>query len=327
MTIQEFARYCGVSPATVSRYFSGVCGVSPAVSERIRTAAKETGYCPSPEYQRRKKGGNGLVAVILPLWNHRFFMDILEALGTAAGEEGKNLAVLGANEDLLGSKALISRLAPEGIILLDETEENPLVHYLQTKHIPVVVCSALSLSRRFPCVHIDDLGAAYDGTNYLIDLGHREIAVISDRPHAISSGFQRVTGCRKALEDAGLMLEEKNIVYAGNSFDDGYQGMRILMERGCTATAVFAFSDAMAAGAMAALRDAGKSIPEDISVLGFDDCSLALETRPRLTTVHQPIDQMARRSLHQLSCKEGAESITLPHTLTVRDSCRPPSAG
>ena len=167
------------------------------------------------------------------------------------------------------------------------------------------------------------MAAAYDGANYLIRLGHKNLGLISAKPQSISSGFQRIMGCKKALEDAGLALPDEHIVYGGSSVQDGYSAMNQLFERRLPISAVFVFSDDMAAGALASITDHGLSVPDDISLLAFDNCQVSLETRPHLTTIAQPIDLIAARSLELLwDYPETPESITLPHTIKKRASCK-----
>lgn len=326
MNISEFAKRCGVSPATVSRYFSGSAGMSPELSERIRKAAEETGYQPSSKYQRRKGGPGGPIVVVVPYLHHRFQIDILSELQRYCDELTRPMAILCYHEKQDPAMCLhqIRAMNPAGVVLLHEGGDTLFYQSLSDLRLPMVMCSGLSATRKVPSVHINDLAAAYDGANYLLGLGHSKIGIISDEPEAVSSGSQRIMGCRKALTDAGLSLPDSHIAYAWYSFEDGRRGMETLLERQLGLTAVFVFSDEMAAGAMAALHDHGLSIPEDISVLGFDNGSQALETRPALSSVAQPVELVARRSIDELleGSRETAESITLPHTLALRDSCR-----
>ena len=161
-----------------------------------------------------------------------------------------------------------------------------------------------------------------------VELGHRRIGFICDSPRSISSGFQRITGSRKAMEDHGLALPDDYIFTRDSSYAAGYQGASELLRRHPDLTAIFAHSDASAIGAMAALADAGRSVPGDVSVLGFDDTNLGEEFRPRLTCVAQPMRDIAARSLELLYTGmeqpswEVPPTITLPHSLTVRESVR-----
>lgn len=325
MTIREFAALCGVSPATVSRCFSGQGSVGAEVRTRIEEMARKTGYRPPEGYRSRRKA-NAAIAVLVPGFRHSFFDDVLGELHRQAEELGKQLVVLPMDRrDPRHTLSLLQMLLPVGVILLDERAADPIADALSRENRSAVVCGGQAMGRRFSSVHIDDLMAAYDGTNYLLDLGHREIGFLSDDQHSVSSGFQRITGCKKAMEDAHIPLSPARIVCGGGTrFGDGYDGMAKLLDEAPGLTAVFAFSDDLAAGALTCLHDRGLRVPEDISVLGFDDSSLSERLRPKLTTVHQPIAQIARKSIeYLLELQKSAEisSLTLPYSIIERDSC------
>ena len=324
VNIREIARRCGVAPATVSRAISGKAPVRAETRAKIEAAIQETGYQTRQETLRQETGHTKTIGVFVPLLNHAFFQRILDQLHTLLESRGDYMVIL--PERGPETVAHIKRMNLDGIILLNEEISNTTIKQLQQMHISVVVCGALSLSRLCPAVHVDDLAAAYDGTNYLLELGHRRIGFICDSPRSISSGFQRITGSRKAMEDHGLALPDDYIFTRDSSYAAGYQGASELLRRHPDLTAIFAHSDASAIGAMAALADAGHSVPGDVSVLGFDDTNLGEEFRPRLTCVAQPMRDIAARSLELLYVgmeQPGWEippTITLPHSLTVRDS-------
>ncbi len=300
--------------------------MSPELADRIRKGAQKTGYQPSAKYQRRKSGHIGPIVTVIPYLHHRFQIDILSELQKYCDELERSMVILCYHEkqDPKVCLAQIRALSPAGIVLLHEGGDTLFYKSLSDLRTPLVVCSGLSAISQVSSVRIDDLRAAYDGANYLLHLGHRHIGIISDKAEAIGSGSQRIMGCKKALADAGLALPEENIAYAWYTFEDGYHGMETLLQRNLAITAVFVFSDEMAAGAMACLHDHGMKAPQDISVLGFDNGSQALETRPALSTVAQPMVQVARRSIDKLleSGGQNVETITLPHTIVVRESCR-----
>ncbi|MDO4294756.1 MAG: LacI family DNA-binding transcriptional regulator [bacterium] len=325
MTIREFAKLCNVSPATVSRYFSGAANLSPEIAKTIQEKAAAFAYTPS---SRGKHSNSHFIFLFTPLWRHCFFNDMTALLQEKASSFSFQIAVFPSKWDNYEAcSELLTRFSPAGAILFDELLDDPLARLLQKQQIPTVMCGSLSLDHLFPAVHIDDLSAAYEGTNYLIGLGHTHIGVISARLQTISSGYQRVMGARKALEDASLSLPEEHIVYCGSSFQDGYEGMNALFLRKLPLTAVFAFSDDMAAGAIVSIQEHGLSVPEDISVLAFDNSSAALECRPKLSTIGQPLELIAQRSLELLTDYPSVpETITLRHSLIQRDSCAPKKA-
>lgn len=318
VTVRELAKRCGVSPATVSRVLSGSAPVRQETREKIEAAIRTAGY--SLPNQRPPAGKT--VAVVVPWMDHIFFQQVLSCLQALLARQGDTMVVLP------GQGEALRRLKPDGVILLSEETEEDLIRQLQRQHISVVICGALPLSHLCPAVHVDDLAAAYDGTNYLLNLGHRQIGFLCDSPKAISAGFQRIAGCRKALEDRGLSLPEERIRTCESTFSGGYAGAKALLRKDPELTAIFAHSDAAALGAMAALADLGKQVPEQISVLGFDGTPAGAEVRPGLTCVAQPIEDIVRKSLELLYAGmdrpqwDTPPTITLPHSILVRDSVR-----
>lgn len=324
MTIREFAKLCGVSPATASRFFSGQGALSPEVRRRIADMAKKTGYAPPENYRGRRKTGT-TIAVIIPDLHHAFFLDAATYLRTHAEAHGKQLTLLVA--DHYSPQAVmqaLSSLNPMGVILLNESPDDRVAEAIAARNVPVIVCGGLTMGRHFSSVHIDDMMAAYDGMNYLISLGHERIGLLADNSRAISCGFQRIIGCRKAMEDARLSLPEQNVLRVGTTFQAGYDGLAQLLEQVPALTAVFAFSDDVALGVMLRLQDMGKRVPEDISVLGYDGTSIARLARPALSTIQQPLDAIAQQCIERLLGMQGADDITavtLGYHLELRDSC------
>ena len=206
--------------------------------------------------------------------------------------------------------ALLNAVNPLGIVMLHESMDDALADAINQRNIPTIVCGGIPIGRRFSSVHIDDMMAAYDGTNYLLELGHSKIGFLTDNSRAISSGFQRLTGCKKAFEDAGLPLPPDWILPTGMTFEDGYQGIDQLLQRQPDLTAVFAFSDDLAVGTLVRLYELGKQVPEHISVLGFDDHIMARATIPPLTTIHQPLEDIARYTIERLINMQGAHDIS-----------------
>lgn len=325
MTIREFSALCGVSPATASRFFSGQGQVSEKKREILARMAKETGYQPSAGYHSRRRPRSALL-VVLPDFRHAFFNNMAELLRIEAAACGRQLIAVqsdgAASETLL---TMIAALAPLGVILLSDHQSDALADDLFRRGIPSILCGGLPLGRKISAVHIDDMLAAYDGARYLLRLGHQSIGLLSDDTRAVSSGFQRIIGCRRALTEAGLTLPDAQIAYGETTFDGGYHAMDTLLAQAPAVTAVFAFSDDMAAGAAARLWDAERRIPDDISLLGFDDSTLGQQLRPPLTTIRQPHEQIARACITHFLNLENVQCISsriMPHELVERGSCR-----
>lgn len=329
INIREIAKLCGVSPATVSRAMNKNAPVSEETRKKIEQAIQDTGYVlqkpPLPKDRKKTR----TIGVFAPVLGHAFFQFVLDQLHALVAARGDYMIILPEKDPETVER--VRKMGLDGIVLLSEETSNNVIESIQKMHISTVICGALSLSRLCPAVHVDDLAAAYDGTNYLLGLGHRKIGFICDSPRSISSGFQRMAGSRKAMEDSGLAFQEDCVFNRSNDYASGYDGAAALIKKHPELTAIFAHSDAAAIGAMAALMDRGLSVPKDISVLGFDDIHLGEKFRPRLTCVSQPIHDIVLQSLDLLyagmeqTAWEVPPTITLPHSITIRDSCQPPA--
>lgn len=327
MTIYDIAKKSGVSAATVSRVLTGSAPVSNAARDKVMAAVESAEYVPQA---RRRKGQerSGLIGVFMPAFGHSYYDRVIEELQKKMAEREKNLLILPVNEQNEASWMRRLSLIPlEGVILLQENTSDRLIELLREQNVPMVMCGALSLNKTFSSVHVDDIAASYDGVKYLLELGHRKIGLIADTPHDISSGFQRLTGSEKALRDEGIPCPEDWIVCKGCTYQNGYDAAGELLSRHPEMTALFAFSDVAAFGAMAAARDMGRRLPEDLSVLGFDDIVTEQNGLPRLTCVHQPMEQIVVKALElleQAAVGEGEpiSSVILPHCIVERESCK-----
>ena len=336
MTIYDIARQCGVSATTVSRVISNSAPVSSAVRDKVLAAMENANYVPQPrrrknQTQKIQAQGSGLIGVFLPEFGHSYFDRVVRELHEQLICREKSLVLLPVDER---SKDLWMRqlhsLPLEGVVLLQENTPESLIGLLQERKIPLVMCGALSLNKSFSSVHVDDIAASYDGIKFLLRLGHRKIGLISDSPRDISSGFQRLTGSGKALSDGGVSCPDDWKVCNGCTYQNGYEAARHLLSLHPEITALFAFSDVAAFGAMAAARDMGRRLPEELSVLGFDDIITEYDGLPKLTCVHQPMEQIVSKSLELLDQAasgdgEPVSSVILPHTIIERDSCRHPA--
>jgi DNA-binding LacI/PurR family transcriptional regulator len=325
MTIQELAKICGVSPATVSRSINGQVPVSQETRRKINEAIIRYEYTPRPAKRSRRMEKSGLIGVMLPALDHPFAQCLLLEIQKQIGLYHLAMIVLPERENALQKQ--LERLPLDGVILLSAEITQDTIDRLKQLGLAIIMCSALPLSKNFSSVHVDDLAAAYDGTRYLLELGHRRIGFITDSPRSIDSGFQRITGCRKAMEDHGLPAED-SLFFSGNcDYDSGFRGAKKLLENHRDLTALFAHSDIGAIGAIAALADSGIRVPSDVSVLGFDGIWSGEWLRPRLTCVHQPVSEIVEKTLELLTGiienpgKQSPLSIILKHSIMFRESC------
>lgn len=323
-TIRDVARVAQVSPATVSRYFTGSTVVGHELSKRIESAANQLGYVPDRSAARRD---HGVIIVLVPHLQLTYFSEVLKQVIAQMSKYKCKIMILPTRPGDDGYKTFFKDLYIRGVIYLDEDIDRDMLRYIRAKNVKIIMLGGAAYENRCNYVHINDMAAAYEGMRYLLELNHRDIFIIGDYPHHFSSGAQRLMGCRQAMQEFSLTYDEDRMVAFGDlSFDGGYRAMKKAMRAGIHFTAVFAFSDESALGAISSLREAGLRVPEDISVLGFDGLPLSAQVVPKLTTIYQPIDKMVERALDMLCSveekrQEGNVEYTLPYKLLKRGTC------
>jgi len=330
-TLDEVAARAGVGRGTVSRVING----SPQVSERARQAVEaavhELGYVPNLAARTLVTRRTDAVALVVSesedrLFGEPFFAGVVRGIGAGVTAAGRQL-VLALTETHDGGRPLERYLTPQhvdGVLLLSLHGDDPLPALLRDRGLPVVLGGRPSGSYDGACVDVDNVGGAHSGVAHLIARGRRRIATITG-PLDMGAGQDRLRGYQDALAEAGWEPDPSLVEVGDFSEASGEHAMRQLLERRSDLDAVFAADDLMAVGAMRALREAGRRIPEDVAVVGFDDSPLSRVTTPPLTTVRQPVEEMGRAMaeiLVDLIADDGAaaELRLLPTELVVRGS-------
>jgi DNA-binding LacI/PurR family transcriptional regulator len=302
--------------------------VTPTSAESVRRAVEELGYVPNHAARTLVTQRTDLIALVLPETTTRVFSDdqffpgVIQGVSQQLEAADKQLVLM-----LAGSAASHARIERsvaahhvDGVMLASLHGADPLPAALQRIGIPVV-CNERSLGPSSPpYVGVDNVGGAAAAVRYLLDAGRTRIATIAG-PQDMIGGIDRLTGYRNALRDSA----RRSIVAVGDfTLDSGATAMRQLLDDDPHLDAVFVASDLMADGALKALRQAGRRVPDDIAVIGFDDIARAQYSDPPLTTVRQPImeigRQMARQLLRLVAGEEIEQTMTLPTELVVRQS-------
>jgi LacI family transcriptional regulator, repressor for deo operon, udp, cdd, tsx, nupC, and nupG len=326
-TIRDVANVAGVSHGTVSRVINGGKWVSEDARAAVEDAIRTTGYTVSHAARSLATGRAGSVAFLLTEPQHLLFADptfalLLRGATEALAQRDMTLVLLIAEDP--SQYANIERYVRaghvDGVLLVSSHESNPLLASLTEAGVPTV-CSGVPLGDRahVPTVSVDEEASARAMTRHLLDRGYERIAVITG-PDDTPGGRFRLVGFRDEMGsafDADLVEQD---VY---SSDAGAAAMTRLLERAPDIDAVFAASDVMAVGAIAALRKAGRRVPEDVAVAGLDDYGLAATADPPLTTMRQPWAEISSRMVEiLLDSINGIERdpVTLPTTLVIRDS-------
>lgn len=326
-TLESVAARAGVSRATVSRVVNGLA-VTASSEDAVRRAIEELGYVPNHAARTLVTQRTDLIALVLPETTDRVFSDdqffpgLVNGVSQELEQADKQLVLMLAGSPR--SHARIERSAAarhvDGVLLASLHGADPLPAALTRIGIPVV-CNERPLgSTTLPYVGVDNAGGAAAAVAHLVASGRTRIATIAG-PQDMIGGIDRLTGYREALRDS----DRRSIVAVGDfTQDSGEAAMRQLLDDDPALDAVFAASDLMAAGALKALRDAGRRVPDDVALVGFDDIALARYTSPPLTTVRQPImeigRQMARQLLRLVRGEDVEPTMTLPTELVVRES-------
>ncbi|GIF64956.1 LacI family transcriptional regulator [Asanoa ishikariensis] len=329
-TLEAVAKRAGVSRATVSRVVNGSTTVAEPIQEAVRRAVRELGYVPNLAARSLVTQRTDSAALILPETPTRVFSDdpffhgVIRGVSMELDAADKQLVLL-----IAGSTAGHDRVERytmgrhvDGVMFASMHGADPLPAALIRMGIPVM-CSGRPLGRatvEVPYVDVDQIGGVVSAVRHLLDSGRKRIATISG-PQDMVAGIDRLTGYRQALRDS----DRRSIVAIGDfTRESGTVAMRQLLDDDPKLDAVFAASDLMAHGALRALREAGRRVPDDVAVIGFDDIEMARYTEPPLTTVRQPIQQIGRemaRQLMRLVAGEEIEPVTmLPTELIIRES-------
>ncbi len=325
-TIRDVARRAEVSVATVSRILNGLPGYTEETRKKVLGVIEEIGF-------KRNALASGLVSrkthtigVLLPSVSGRFATLLLHGIENAAHSLGYSVIVCNTDNDGTRTMEYLQVLAEkqvEGIIYTSEWVKDEYGDAFQRMGIPVILVSTMSTKFRLPYVKVDDRSAAYHATRFLLQNGHRRIGMIAGTRTDQIAGVPRVEGFRQAMEEAGLAVEESDIAYGSFGFRSGVAAMAELWARASGLTAVFCASDEMAVGALTWCHAHGVRVPEQLSVIGYDDTEDAEMAVPPLTTIHQPIGEMGDRAARMLLDRQHrADSLIMPFTLVERESVR-----
>lgn len=327
-TIKDVANVAGVSPATVGRMTGEYGYVGPETREKITAAIQQIGFKPNAIARSLKSKKTKTIGYLLPNITNLFYARITKGLQEVANAHGYNVILCNtdANAKLtsnLGRMLLENRV--DGIVLslpADASVAN-IVEDFKAKHIPIVVCHGASSILHVDRVMCDEVKGGFLAAKYLIDLGHRKMAIITVKNSTTSS--LRLDGCRQAItkSDNDIVLD----VIQGVNFseNDGYNGTKLLLLRDEKPTAIIASNDLMALGVLDAAYEAGMDVPNDISIIGFDN-TFSLFTRPRMTTVSLPMHQAGQMAAQLLleriegRFKGQPRKMVLPEELVARGS-------
>jgi len=329
VSIKDIAKQAGISPSTVSRVVNGKKNVNLKRREQILKLIEETGYVPNRAARSMVLNRSFTVGIIIPDTFNMFQRQLFSILERYLESFGYHTLFFFVSFEDHSERACLNRLKaeqPDGIIMIHEIKTPVFYDYVIKNRLPVV--TATFHHPEINAIHVNEEQGSRDAVNHLIGLGHRDIVMISG--DGFTFGRQRVEGFFNALIEADINMDKNRVVFVPHyTAEFGMYGMReLLLRKGKHSfTALFAATDELAIGAMRVLEDEGLKVPEDVSVVGFDDIDIAKYMNPRLTTISQPLMQMGERTAVNLH-RQITENIIsrdeqiFPYKLVVRESTR-----
>lgn len=337
--IKDVALKAGVSIATVSNVINQTKAVSPELTARVYEAIEQLDYQVNPVGRGLKSNRTGQIGVVVPSFSQVYFPAILQGIHAAAMKQGYTISVYESDSSIEKERERVRALGRswvDGIILASYANQENISdrEYIRSlsrmangrKRIPVITLEN-ALDPVLDAVIVDNCEAAETAVSHLLSLGHRSIAHIA-APLRLQIGHLRLSGYRRTLKKAGIPYTDQLVAEGDYSPASGYECTKKLLERGVPFTAIFAASDQMAIGALRALLDAGRRVPDDVAVIGLDNNFPSTLVSPSLSSVDLPKHAMGQAAMELLLRRledpdAPAKIVSLPTRLVVRRSTDP----
>ncbi|GAB6107882.1 LacI family DNA-binding transcriptional regulator [Fusibacter bizertensis] len=325
--ISDIAKEAGISVATVSRVINGTANVSPETKARVQAAIAKFNYQPNVWGRRLRRQESRMILVFVPNIRNPYYASIVSGIEETARRYKYGTTLCITNNDKARESEFTELLhnghADGAIFLYVDKQNNELPNL--AKEFPLVQCCEYCQDESIAHVSIDNYGAAKQVVEYLISLGHSAIGFVGSKNHYISSE-ERLRGYESALEHSKISPDNRAIAYADDdyNFKSGIRAAKELLSRAQRPTAIFCISDVLALGALRAAEELGLKVPQDVSIVGFDDVEYASMFKPMLTTVSQPGYSLGKTSadllIKKINSKTESTSVFLEHKLILRDS-------
>ncbi len=327
VSIKDIARAAGVSHSTVSRALHDDPTISQETKARIALLAERMGYTPNAIGRGLVTRHTATVGVVVRTIADPFVAEVVQGIEETALTHGYTTILCNSNSEpdreLKTVRALREKRV-DAVIVTSSRLGNLYMNHLREVGVPIVLVNSQSASAYAHSVRIDDVLGGELAGRYLLNLGHRHIAYISG-PAWTQASSLRLKGCRKALQADGLDLPEEWVLQGNGRADGGFAAAARLLKGGPPVSAVLCYNDVTAMGLLSALHEAGKRVPDDLSVIGYDDVAMAAYLQPPLTTIAQPKYDLGKRAMEMaLALMVGEAEVNdllLPPTLVERKSC------
>ena len=335
ITLKDVAEKAGVGLGTASRVLNNHAKVSEETRLAVMEAMQSLGYKPNNIARSLKRNATKKIGVIVTDITNPFYSDVVKGMEDQASKHGYSVLLSNMDhryEKLDAIATLMDEEKVEGIVYAGMCIDEAGMNLFKTLGRPVVFVSMAVLDQidpddSFVSINIDNEKAAYDATKYLLELGHRDIAMLAGYLHDPNAGLPRLLGYKRALEEAGLVVCKDRIFEGDFAFQSGYNNMKVLLSSKNRPTAVFAASDMMAMGAARAALEQGIQIPDELSIMGFDGLDNGAYFYPAITTIEQPrydYGYMGLKILLEMLTKkyEGPINCKMHHAILERESCK-----
>jgi LacI family transcriptional regulator, galactose operon repressor len=328
-TMRDVAKRAEVSPSTVSHVLNGTRFVEPETALRVRLAIRELGYRPNLLARGLRRCKTHTIGLIAPNVTNPYWAELAHVVERAGYDKGYGVFLCNSNWSVDQEHEYVQMLLAkqiDGIVLASTAALPDVVDELQVANVPVVVIDSIPLSRHVNVVLVDNYRGGYLAGAYLLRIGHRQVGCITPPP-GVGTTIDRVHGFRQAFAEADIELCDTAFIAGNFEYQSGERGVQLLLSHHPNVTAVYAANDEMAFGVIKGLHRAGRRVPNDVSVIGFDNISYTTLVAPELTTIAQPVSEIGQRVidllLKQINNPASApEVVVLEPTLIERESCR-----
>lgn len=338
VTIKDVARYADVSIATVSRVVNNSPLASKEAKEKVLRAIDDLGYEPNALARGLVSRKSNTIGVLIPDVSNFFFAEVFRGMEDAIHQNNSNVFICNTDtnkERMLRYIKFLREKQVEGVIFTSEEVTEEYYEALKSLKVPVVLVATEAVEYQLPAVKINDKEAVKDAINYLIHKGHKEIGIISGPLKDKIAGLPRLEGYKAALKENDISFNSEYVEFGDYRFNSGRNAIRNLLNRNPDITAVFVSSDEMAMGAIVEATKMGYKLPEQLSVVGFDNVRISEMTNPALTTVDQSLYKMGQKGVEILfgmiekqdeqgdnNIDSSADILYIPHKIIERESVR-----
>ena len=326
--IEDVARAAGVSTATVSRVLNKPASVREPLRSRVLQVVGQLGYVPHAGARSLKLQRSGTVGAVFPTIDNAIFAKAIDALQQRLADAGLQLLIATSGYDLDTEARQAMNLVTRGadaLVLCGVSQRPALLRVLHQRELPTVHAMTFPAPVGMVCVGFDNARAIGQAVRYLLDLGHRRIAMLAGLSSRNDRAAARIAGVRAALKKAGLALAPQHVVERAYGLSEARDGLRVLMAARPAPTAIVCGNDVLAFGALLEAQKLGIAVPQALSIIGFDDLEMARHIHPALTTLHVPTQLLwhtvADRIIAALEQQPVQAATEVEVELVVRESC------